>query len=89
MLGQRALDFGERRRGAGGQHQFARRVIPDTREARQIERVRRLHGAAERTLRAAADHLDRFLGGQRLGDRIAQFAQIGRYERYHAQELTL
>ena len=72
---ERRLDLGERGRGAGGQHQFARLVVADPREARQVERARRLQWPAEAALGAAGDEFERLLGGERLADRLAQFVK--------------
>ena len=56
-IGERPFDLGERGRRAGGQHQFARRILADAGETRQIEQMRGLQRPAETAFRAAADQL--------------------------------
>ncbi len=77
-LCERGLDLGERRCGAGGQDQLARLIFADAGQPGQVERTRQLQRPAEPALRAAGDDLHRLLGGERVTDRVAQFAEVGR-----------
>src|SRR6516165_8180185 len=87
-LFQRGLDLAERGAGAGSQHQLARLVVTDAGEKSQVEYMGRLDRPSELTLRPAGDELDGFLGGERAGDLVAQFGQVGGGKPRHLEAST-
>jgi hypothetical protein len=87
-LAERGFDLGKRGRRGGGQHEFARLVVADAREARQVETMRQLQGPAEAALGAAGDKFKRLPGRERLGDRIAQLGEVGGDEAGHSRRVA-
>src|SRR4051812_13790883 len=77
------FDCLERGRRAGGQDQFARLIVADSGQTRQIKRARQLKGSAEAAFRAAGDEFERLLRGNSVADRLAQFSNFGGRDAAH------
>ena len=72
VFAKQRLDFGKRRAGAGGNHQFGRFVEGDATHFGGREHRGGLHRAAEPQARAAAHHRQRRLAGRRQRRRCRQ-----------------
>jgi hypothetical protein len=80
-IGDQRLDLGERRAGAGAQHQLLRLVQRDTREAGQMERQVGLDRPPDPALRALAEDLERLALTQRPLHGLLDVLGIARFER--------
>ena len=84
------FDFGNRRAGLGGQHEFLRLVQRDAGKRRKIERGVPLRGAADGALAAMADDFECLAIAERPLDRlldlfgIARFQIVGHRARHHS-----